>query len=112
MRNKIKQMMKKEDGFTLVELLAVIVILGLIVALAIPAIGNVINRAEDGTETAETALIIDAARLYEVEKGQLSNDRGVAVQTLMDEGFLENRGNEDVPRGSVFRRNGQLTYVP
>lgn len=112
MRNKIRQMMKKEDGFTLVELLAVIVILGLIVALAIPAIGNVINRAEDGTETAEAALIIDAARLYEVDNGQLSNDESVSVETLMDQGFLENRGNDDAPSGSVFRRNGQLTYEP
>ena len=47
MRNKIKQLLKKEGGFTLVELLGVIVILGLIVGISIPLIGNVIDNAED-----------------------------------------------------------------
>ena len=47
MRNKIKQLLKKEGGFTLVELLAVIVILGFIVAISIPLIGNVIEGAGD-----------------------------------------------------------------
>jgi prepilin-type N-terminal cleavage/methylation domain-containing protein len=43
MRNKIKQLLKKEGGFTLVELLGVIVILGLIVGISIPLIGNVVK---------------------------------------------------------------------
>ncbi|MDZ7835812.1 MAG: type II secretion system protein [Alkalibacterium sp.] len=47
MRNKIRQLMKKEEGFTLVELLAVIVILGIILAIAIPSIGGVINTCAD-----------------------------------------------------------------
>ncbi len=64
MRRKIKEIMNKEEGFTLVELLAVIVILGIIVAIAIPAIGNVVNRAEGDADDAEEELVIDAARLY------------------------------------------------
>ena len=44
MRNKIKQLLKKEGGFTLVELLGVIVILGLIVGISIPLIGNVVAK--------------------------------------------------------------------
>ena len=44
MRNKIKQLLKKEGGFTLVELLGVIVILGLIIGISIPLIGNVVDK--------------------------------------------------------------------
>lgn len=36
---KIKKLLKNQKGFTLVELLAVIVILGIIAAIAIPSIG-------------------------------------------------------------------------
>ncbi|EXJ22415.1 hypothetical protein ADIAL_2001 [Alkalibacterium sp. AK22] len=110
MRNKIKQMMKKEEGFTLVELLAVIVILGLIVALAVPAIGNVITRANNETQAAESALIVDAARLYEIENGRIGSE-GVTVEALINAEFLEVRDG-DQPTGSVIRTNDGLSYTP
>ncbi|GAA0486139.1 prepilin-type N-terminal cleavage/methylation domain-containing protein [Alkalibacterium indicireducens] len=86
MRNKIRQMMKKEDGFTLVELLAVIVILGIILAIAIPAIGGVISRANTDAETAENALIEDAARLYFTQNDGATE---VSVGTLVEENYLD-----------------------
>lgn len=109
MRNKIRQMMKKEDGFTLVELLAVIVILGIIVAIAIPAVGRVIDGAREDSNSAETELVIDAARIYFTTTD--SDSDSVEVTTLIEQGFLEPRSGE-TPTGSVFRRNGQLTYEP
>ncbi|MCD8505867.1 MAG: type II secretion system GspH family protein, partial [Alkalibacterium thalassium] len=88
MRNKIRQMMKKEDGFTLVELLAVIVILGIIVAIAIPAVGRVIDGARADSNTAETALIEDAARLYFTQNDGATE---VSVATLVEENYLDPR---------------------
>lgn len=110
MRNKIRQMMKKEDGFTLVELLAVIVILGIIVAIAIPAVGRVVDDARSDSRDAETELVIDAARIYFTTTGA-EGDASVQVSELISGGYLEPRSGEN-PRGSVFRRNGQLTYEP
>ena len=46
MKRKIKALLKKEKGFTLVELLAVIVILGIIAAIAVPSIGNIIEKSK------------------------------------------------------------------
>ena len=40
MRKKIQGLLKNEKGLTLIELLAVIVILGIIAAIAIPRIGG------------------------------------------------------------------------
>ena len=68
MRNKIKQLLKKEGGFTLIELLAVIAILGFIVAISIPLIGNVIEGAEDDTDAAQQELVIDAAQMYDTRR--------------------------------------------
>ena len=67
MRNQIKKMIKKENGFTLVELLAVLVILGIIVAIAIPAVGNIIDNARGDANEAKQQLVNDAARLYFIE---------------------------------------------
>ncbi len=41
---RLKKLLKNQKGFTLVELLAVIVILGIIAAIAIPSIGNIIDK--------------------------------------------------------------------
>lgn len=89
MRNKIRQIMNKEEGFTLVELLAVIVILGIIVAIAIPSIGGIVNRAETKAAAAEQELVVDAARLYVTEKGIEGTTENLTVKQLIEAGFLE-----------------------
>ncbi|WP_440896004.1 competence type IV pilus major pilin ComGC [Amphibacillus sp. Q70] len=110
MMNRIKKMLKGEKGFTLVELLAVIVILGIIVAIAIPAIGSIINKAEDDADEAEITMIIDAARLYEV---QHEDSLPVDVDTLLEQGYLDERQGGDLPSGSVSRDDdGNLAFNP
>jgi len=110
MRNKLKQLMKKEEGFTLVELLAVIVILGIIVAIAIPAIGGVIDRAGSGANDAENALVEDAARLYYTtnrEEVTFSGDTAtVSVDDLRSDGYLDDRGAEDLNGSVTITRTG------
>ena len=59
-----KRLLKNERGLTLIELLAVIVILGIIAAIAIPAIGGLINKSKDDAKIAEGIQIVNAAKLY------------------------------------------------
>ena len=87
MRYKIKQLLKKEGGFTLVELLAVIAILGFIVAISIPLVGNVVSKAKTDTEAQQQELVIDAAQMYFLqEKDPVSP---VDIATLKNKGYLE-----------------------
>jgi type IV pilus assembly protein PilA len=65
--------LKEQKGFTLIELLAVIVILGIIAAIAIPAIGNVINKSESKAKVQEGLQIINAAKLHITDK-ELTTD--------------------------------------
>ena len=50
----------KEKGFTLVELLAVIVILAIILAVAVPSIANIVNSATMGSFKSDAKMVLTA----------------------------------------------------
>lgn len=85
MQKHLKQL-KNEKGMTLVELLAVLVILGIIAAIAIPMIGNAISDSQQKGELNEALNIIAAAKLAE------SNGNGTTYTTskLVELGYLDN----------------------
>lgn len=62
MRKHVK-LLKKEKGMTLIELLAVIIIIAIILAIAIPIIANVIGNSRDQADVSEALNIISAAKL-------------------------------------------------
>jgi type IV pilus assembly protein PilA len=64
MLQKLKKRLKNQRGMTLVELLAVIVILGIISAIAVPSIGGIINKTKNDAKVAEAVQIINASKLY------------------------------------------------
>ncbi|MBE3564048.1 MAG: prepilin-type N-terminal cleavage/methylation domain-containing protein, partial [Hydrogenibacillus schlegelii] len=69
-RRKVDVRRAREAGFTLVELLAVVVILGIIAAIAIPLIGGIIDNAKKDATRGVAISMYEAARLYIVsEKG-------------------------------------------
>jgi len=59
--------LKNRNGLTLIELIAVLVILGIIAAIAVPTIGNTINAQKQRAAEAEWSAILSAAELYIVE---------------------------------------------
>ena len=86
MRKFVKSKLKEEKGLTLIELLAVIVILGIIAAIAIPAIGNVIENSRYGAAKSDMLNAISAANVYAADKGEDPSN----LTDLSD--FLENKG--------------------
>ncbi|WP_051556267.1 prepilin-type N-terminal cleavage/methylation domain-containing protein [Alkalihalobacterium bogoriense] len=80
---KAIKMVKDQRGLTLIELLAVIVILAIILAIAVPAIGSLISKTDDRATVSDAAQVIAAAKLYvaangvptsgEIPKGHLKN---------------------------------------
>ena len=72
MFNILKKRIKNEKGLSLVELLAVIVILGIVAAIAIPAIGNIIDSSRVKAAKADAANILSAAQIYFTENSDKS----------------------------------------
>ncbi|MEH6938886.1 prepilin-type N-terminal cleavage/methylation domain-containing protein [Bacillus sp. JJ664] len=60
----LKKLFKNEKGLTLVELLAVIVILGIIAGIAVPSVMKIIQKSRINAVKADALQIISAAKTY------------------------------------------------
>jgi len=76
-------MMKNERGFTIMELLVVIVIIGVLAAIGVPAYNNMIEKARTTACQANRRTIATAAGMYWAEKGEaLTVDDTTAANDL------------------------------
>ena len=84
-------MTKKRNGFTLVELLATIVILGILVLIAIPAYNVISNNVKKRQNENKISYIETQAAKYVAESGLYSDidETSITVQTLLQNGYLD-----------------------
>ena len=89
--------MEKKMGFTLVELLAVIVILAIILIIAVPGVLSIINRTKDNALDQQKDMIKEASRLYVTSDndviwiGQDSKTTVVSLEVLKNKGYLDKK---------------------
>ncbi|MFC4409885.1 type II secretion system protein [Chungangia koreensis] len=79
--------LKNQAGMTLVELLAVVVILGIVAAIAVPSIGNIIDNSKKDAHVSNALLIINATQLG-VTTNALEKGEKYTLADLVNAGVL------------------------
>ena len=80
--------MKNKNGFTLVELLAVIAILGILMVFAVPELLSQLKKSKEDALNRVKDIVISAAKNY-VSDYELNAPISVSITDLCDEDYLE-----------------------
>ena len=105
-RNLIK-FKKKSKGFTLVELIATIIIIGVLLLIIIPTVSDTLKKSEKNTFAASARGVIRAGNDFFASTG-FTYDEGDCISATSDE--LEMDKDQQIIGGSVCYINGQ-TYL-
>ncbi len=109
----LKNVMKDERGLSLVELLAVVVIMAIIAGIGAVAITGVIQKNREDAAISSLQSVVSAANLYQASNGEdptkaigstATGAQPVTGQTLIDDGFITQIGglNGNVANKIVF----------
>jgi prepilin-type N-terminal cleavage/methylation domain-containing protein len=89
-------MSKEEKGFTLVELLVVIVILGVLAGIGIPTYRGFIDRSHEAATLAELQAVSMAIKFYFMEHEEGSFELSKLKRYLGDEDFTVDNDNKSM----------------
>ena len=113
-------MKDNRKGFTLVELLGIIVVLGIVVSIGIYAVTTSIRKAKEKTYQVTLNTIKDEADKYLIENKEklffVSLDNGyeyqcVTVQNLIDSGYLKDNVTESFVADNVNVSKNDFVYL-
>lgn len=105
MRSYKKKLLSDQRGFTLLEMLLVVSIVGVLAAVAVPRFNNAIIMANTSRVQADLQVLNSAIVLYQAENGKYPS----AVGDL--ENYVMNIKNVKPPKGKCQLRDGNSIDV-
>ncbi|MED0662702.1 prepilin-type cleavage/methylation domain-containing protein [Geobacillus thermodenitrificans] len=108
----LKRIIKNEHGLTLIELLAVVVILGIISAIAVPSIGGLIDNSKKDAHVANAQQMINAAKIAVTADKSLIPDGSkpvkIELKKLESNGYLEKVKDPD---GGTYNKTDSYVMI-
>ncbi len=74
-----------QNGFTLIEVLIVVVIIGILVAIAVPTYAKYVQKGYASDAKVSIKAILNASSVYFQSTGEIASD----IDILENEGYLE-----------------------
>src|SRR5512140_632408 len=97
------KMNKMTKGFTLIELMIVVAIIGILAAIAIPQFANLVAKSQEGRCKANLGTIRSALSIYygDLEGWYPTDGPGAAIVSLTTGGrYLQTMPSADLPKTS------------
>lgn len=104
---------RNKKGFTLIELVVVIAILGILAAIAIPRFTGTMTNAKVKADTATEKVVESSLQLYFAEKGVYPTTLAGLDVNYLNMGDLKWSNNKQINSSStVNATTGVVTYDP
>lgn len=100
--------LKKHDGFTLIELIAVTAMLGVLAGMLLPSIDNANKRAKNAKLQNDLLAVDSAIQLYKMEQGTCPDD----LTILQGDYIAKNKNFHDAMNAPFLytSNSDKLTY--
>ncbi len=113
-KRNISRNLKKEDGFTLIELMVVVIILGILAGLVVPRIMERPGQAKQTKAKIQIESLETALKLYKLDNGRYPDteqgiealvqmpETGIVPKNWREGGYLEKGRIPQDPWGNAF----------
>ncbi|GEL67793.1 competence type IV pilus major pilin ComGC [Marinilactibacillus psychrotolerans] len=106
-KNKIKSLLRAQEGFTLIEMTLVLFIISVLLLLIIPNIGSYQGTAQETGNSALETVVQTQIDLYEMKKHTTPK----TLEDLHGDGFLSESQYSEVKRLFTIDSSGNLVKL-
>lgn len=107
----MNQIQKKKNGFTMVELIIVVAIIGIIGTLVVPAFGPMVTKAKISSDLATVKTLKRTADIYKAEQGKWpqSNNLEALNSKLITDKYLDSEVKFQIDGAEILMNDTDKT---